>query len=204
MSSPRRLAAAAVLAGAVAAAHAGSHRSGGGFKLASDEIPANGTIAAEQVFNGFGCTGGNVSPSLRWSGAPAGTKSFALLVHDPDAPTGGAGWWHWVVVNIPANVTSLPKGIGTPENAHHSSGARQIRTDFGTPGWGGPCPPVGDKPHRYRFTLYALGVEKLDLPADASASLAGFMINANAIGRAQLTGRHGRAAPAAGADDKTQ
>jgi Raf kinase inhibitor-like YbhB/YbcL family protein len=172
------------------------------FILESAEIAPNGTIANEQVFNGFGCTGGNVSPSLKWSGAPAGTKSFALLVHDPDAPTGGAGWWHWVVVNIPAKTTALPKGVGTVENANHSSGAREIRTDFGTPAWGGPCPPVGDKPHHYRFTLYALGVEKLDLPADASASLAGFMVNANAIGRATLTGRYGRSADDGAATEK--
>ena len=190
-----RLAAALVLAGSVACAHAGSTHRAGGFKLTSAEIAPGGTIAQEQVFSGFGCTGGNVSPSLQWSGAPAGTKSFALLVHDPDAPTGGAGWWHWVVANIPASVNTLPKGIGKAENANHSSGARQLRTDFGAPGWGGPCPPVGDKPHRYRFTLYALGVDKLDIPADATASLAGYLINANAIGRAKLTGYYGRATP---------
>lgn len=200
MPQLKRLAAALVLACALSGtALAGSHRAGGGFKLASAEIAPNGIIAAEQVFNGFGCTGGNVSPSLQWSGAPAGTKSFALLVHDPDAPTGGAGWWHWLVVNIPATAAALPKGIGTAENANHASGARQIRTDFGTPAWGGPCPPVGDKPHRYKFTLYALGVDKLDLPPDASASLVGYLVNANAIGKARLTGTYGRPAPAAAA-----
>jgi phosphatidylethanolamine-binding protein (PEBP) family uncharacterized protein len=74
------------------------------FKLSSADIKPNATIAEEQVFNGFGCSGKNVSPALKWSGAPKDTKSFALLVHDPDAPTGGAGWWHWVVTNIPALV----------------------------------------------------------------------------------------------------
>lgn len=168
------------------AAHAG------GFKLASDDIQPGGTIAAEQVFNGFGCTGGNVSPALKWSGVPAGTRSFALLVHDPDAPTGGAGWWHWVVVNLPADATALPKGAGKADGSALPAGAQQIRTDFGGPGWGGPCPPVGDKPHRYHFTLHALKVDKLDLPPDAGASLAGFMVNANSIGKATLTGKYGR------------
>jgi len=164
----------------------------GGFTLGSDDIQPNGTIADEQVFDGFGCTGKNVSPQLKWSGAPAGTKSFALLVHDPDAPTGGAGWWHWVVTNLPATATGLPKGAGKADGTALPAGAQQVRTDFGGPGWGGPCPPVGHKPHRYHFTLHALKIDKLDLPADASASLAGFMINANSLGKATLTGKFGR------------
>ncbi len=77
--------------------------------LTSAEIKEGGTIGNEQVFKGFGCTGSNVSPSLSWNGAPSGTKSFAISIYDPDAPT-GSGWWHWVVFNIPADVTSLPKG----------------------------------------------------------------------------------------------
>jgi hypothetical protein len=164
----------------------------GPFKLTSDDIKPNGTIADEQVFEGFGCTGKNVSPALKWSGAPAGTKSFALLVHDPDAPTGGAGWWHWVVTNIPADVTELPKGAGKADGSAMKGGALQVRTDFGGPGWGGPCPPVGDKAHRYNFTLHALKVDRLDLPKDAGASLTGFMVNANSIGKATLTGKFGR------------
>lgn len=164
----------------------------GGFVLRSDDIVPGGTIADEQVFAGFGCTGKNVSPALNWSGASDGTKSFALLVHDPDAPTGGAGWWHWVVTNIPASVNALPKGAGKADGAALPAGAQQVRTDFGGPGWGGPCPPVGDKAHRYHFTLHALKVDKLDLPPDATASLAGFMINANSLGKAMLTGKYGR------------
>ena len=162
------------------------------FSLSSAEIKQNGRIATEQVFNGFGCTGGNVSPSLKWSGAPKGTKSFALLVHDPDAPTGGAGWWHWVVVNIPTTAAELGKGAGKADGTGLPGGAVQINTDFGAPGWGGPCPPQGDKPHHYRFTLHALKVEKLDLPQGATASLAGYMVNANSLGKARLTGLYGR------------
>lgn len=162
------------------------------FTLSSADIKPNATIADEQVFAGFGCSGKNISPALAWSGAPRDTKSFALLVHDPDAPTGGAGWWHWVVTNLPADVRELPKGAGKADGSALPRGAAQINTDFGAPGWGGPCPPVGDKPHRYIFTLHALKVDKLDLPAGATASLAGFMINANSIGKATLTGKYGR------------
>jgi len=162
------------------------------FKLSSADIKSSAPIADEQVFAGFGCTGKNVSPALTWSGAPKDTKSFALLVHDPDAPTGGAGWWHWVVTNIPADVGELPKGAGKADGSALPKGAAQTSTDFGGPGWGGPCPPAGDKPHHYNFTLHALKVDKLDLPPGATASLAGFMINANSIGKATLTGKYGR------------
>lgn len=187
MSRSSRLFAAAALGFALAGAAQAEP-----FLLKSGDIAPNATIADAQVFNGFGCSGQNVSPALKWSGAPAGTKSFALLVHDPDAPTGGAGWWHWLVVNIPATTTELPQGAGTADGSALPAGAQQIRTDFGGPGWGGPCPPAGDKAHRYNFTIYALKVDKLDLPKDAGASLAGFMVNASAIGKATLTGKYGR------------
>lgn len=147
----------------------------------------NGMVAPEQVFNGFGCTGKNISPALSWKNAPQGTKSFALMVHDPDAPTGGAGWWHWAVVNIPAATNMLPEGAGDKSGSKLPAGTMHVRTDFGFAGYGGACPPKGDKPHRYIFTLYALKTDKLDLPADASASLAGFMINANSLGSANFT-----------------
>lgn len=163
------------------------------FKLQSADIKPNGKIADEQVFNGFGCSGKNVSPALKWSGVPKGTKSLALLVHDPDAPTGGAGWWHWVVINVPADAAELKKEAGKADGSNLPTGARQVSTDFGGPGWGGPCPPAGDKPHRYNFSLHALKVEKLDIPPNATASLAGFMVNANSIGVAKLTGKYGRA-----------
>jgi Raf kinase inhibitor-like YbhB/YbcL family protein len=163
------------------------------FRLVSPDIKAGGTIAEAQVFNGFGCKGQNISPALQWTGAPKETKSFALLMHDPDAPTGGAGWWHWAVINIPASATQLPKDAGKAGGSALPGGALQVKTDFGAPGYGGPCPPVGDKPHRYIFTLYALKVEKLDVPADATASLAGFMVNANALAKTSLQARYGRA-----------
>lgn len=164
----------------------------GGFTLSSSDIKPGGPIKHEQVFNGFGCSGGNVSPALAWKNAPAGTRSFALLVHDPDAPTGGGGFWHWLVANLPAGTSELPAGAGKGDGSALPAGAVQVNTDFGAPGWGGPCPPVGDKPHRYHFTIYALKVDKLDLPPGTTAGVAGFLINANALGKATLTGRYGR------------
>ncbi len=161
------------------------------FTLSSPDIKPNGTIQMEQVFGGFGCTGKNISPALAWSGVPEGTKSFALLVHDPDAPTGGAGWWHWLVVNIPPSVMALAKDAGKSDGSNLPGGAVQVSTDFGSPGWGGPCPPVGDKPHRYIFTLYALKTDRLDVNG-ASASLVGYMVNGNTLGKATLTGKFGR------------
>lgn len=146
------------------------------------------SLTMENVFNGFGCTGENVSPALAWSGAPEGTQSFVLMVYDPDAPT-GSGWWHWVVYNIPADTTELPAGAGDGEGL--PGGAVEGRTDFGTTGYGGPCPPEGTN-HRYVFTLTALKVAKLDVPADATAALIGFMTNANALDSAKLTLTYGR------------
>ena len=163
----------------------------GSFTLESAEVKPNSTIAEAQVFKGFGCEGGNVSPSLSWKSAPAGTKSFAVTVYDPDAPT-GSGWWHWVVFNIPASVTSLPKGVGNPASGQTPSGAVQSKTDFGKPGYGGPCPPKGDKPHRYIFTVYALKVDKIDADENASAAMVGFMLNANKIDKASFTATYGR------------
>jgi Raf kinase inhibitor-like YbhB/YbcL family protein len=162
------------------------------FSLKSADVAAGQTIAQTFAFNGFGCTGNNVSPALSWANPPAGTKGFALMVHDPDAATGGAGFWHWVVINLPASASGLPRGVGTADGKGLPEAARQISTDFGAPGWGGPCPPAGDKPHRYVFTLYALKTEKLELPANATASLSGFMVNTHAIGKASFTSLYGR------------
>jgi hypothetical protein len=160
------------------------------FKLSSPQIAPDGKIADKHVFAGFGCSGGNASPALRWSGAPAGTESFALTMYDPDAPT-GSGWWHWVVYNLPPIATGLAEGAGAANSMFLPGNTQQGRTDFGTAAYGGPCPPQGDKPHHYVFTIYALKT-KLDVPADASAAMIGFMINANKIGQATFTGLYGR------------
>jgi Raf kinase inhibitor-like YbhB/YbcL family protein len=160
--------------------------------LTSPDIPEGGTIASEQVITGFGCTGGNTSPALNWSGAPAGTKSFAVSMFDPDAPT-GSGFWHWVVFNIPAGTTSFAKGAGDVKKKLMPKGAIQSRTDFGTPGYGGPCPPAGDKPHHYQITVFAVDVDKLPFARNqnASAAMVGFDLHFHTLAKATLTGLFG-------------
>jgi Raf kinase inhibitor-like YbhB/YbcL family protein len=180
-----------LLATAVLALAAAGGAQAAGFKLESPDIKSNGTMDKKFEANVFGCSGENKSPALKWSGAPKDTKSFAVTVYDPDAPT-GSGWWHWSVINIPANVTELKPDAGNVSNANLPQGARQVRIDYGVAAWGGACPPPGDKPHRYVFTVHALKTDKIDIPADATAALAGFMINANALGKASFTARYGR------------
>lgn len=160
----------------------------GHFRVTSSDLESKGRIAMTHVFNGMGCTGQNISPTLQWSNAPAGTKSFAVTAYDPDAPT-GSGWWHWVMYNIPASTTGLAAGAGNGRNA--PSGSAQGATDFGTKGYGGPCPPPG-KPHHYQFTVFALKVDKLDVPGNATAAMVGFNLNANKLATARTTGLYGR------------
>ena len=160
------------------------------FTLTSPDFKAGGRLATKQVFNGMGSTGGNVSPALAWANAPAGTKSFAVTAYDPDAPT-GSGWWHWVVFNIPASAKGLAEGAGDPAKSIAPAGSVQWRTDFGAPGYGGPCPPPG-KPHRYVFTAFALKTDKIDVPANGTAAMVGFNLNANVLAKATLTGLYGR------------
>ena len=186
MSKSVRAPLVATLLGACASALAA-----GGFTLTSPTVKPGSTLTKAQVFNGFGCTGDNVSPELKWSGAPVGTKSFAVTVYDPDAPT-GSGWWHWLAIDLPATATGLPAGAGAADGKGLPPGARHGRTDFGGPGFGGACPPPGDKPHRYVFTVYALKVDKLDVPADATAALIGYMLNANKLATASFTAKYGR------------
>lgn len=158
--------------------------------LVSQSFKEGETLATDHILSanyGFGCAGGNKSPQLSWSGAPAGTKSFALTCFDPDAPT-GSGFWHWVVANIPATVTELPLDAGNPASGKMPAGALEVRTDFGKPGYGGPCPPQGDHPHRYVFTVFAVSQEQLPVTADTSAAVVGFMLNFNTLEKATLMG----------------
>lgn len=163
----------------------------GQFTLFSPDVADGGTLPMKQVYNQFGCTGADISPALEWSGAPAGTKSFAVTVFDPDAPT-GSGWWHWVVYDLPATSTGLSRGAGAAKGGHMPKGSVQGRTDFGAPGYGGPCPPPGDKPHHYVFTLYALDLAKLPVPAGASAALIGFNLHFHTVAKASFTALYGR------------
>ena len=158
------------------------------FRIRSTDLAAGRPIPQDHVLDGFGCTGGNRSPGLSWSGAPVGTRSFAVTVYDPDAPT-GSGWWHWVVFNLPGTTDHLDTDasrLGLP------AGAIQSATDFGKAGYGGPCPPAGAKPHRYVFTVHALKVDSLPLDASASGAMVGYMLGQNALATARLTATLGR------------
>lgn len=158
------------------------------FRLWSKDLEEGGRLPETQMFNGMGYTGGNVSPHLAWEGAPAGTKSFVVTLYDPDAPT-GSGWWHWIVINLPAETKELAAGSGN--DAKLPSPAVQTRTDFGTPGYGGAAPPPG-RSHRYIFTVHALKVEQIDLDAQASGAMVGFMVFMNSLGKATLTVTYGK------------
>lgn len=153
------------------------------FTLSSPDLGNPPVMRDEFVFNGFGCAGGNLSPALEWTTPPAGTRSFAITMYDPDAPT-GSGWWHWVAFNLPDATRQLPTGASTANQL--PEGTVEGRTDYGTTGYGGPCPPEGHGTHRYQFKVFALNVDQLALPADASAALVGFMLNQHAVGIAEL------------------
>jgi hypothetical protein len=184
------LSAAAAGAQKAASAKGGTKAKGAGsFKVTAPDLESKGRITTAHVLNSFGCTGQNISPALNWSNAPAGTKSFAVTAYDPDAPT-GSGWWHWVMYNIPATETGLTAGAGNGRNAPR--GSQQGNTDFGTKGYGGPCPPAGDKPHHYHFKVFALKVDKLDVPGNATAAMVGFNLNANKLATATVTGLYAR------------
>ena len=156
------------------------------FSLRSDDVADGAMMSDNQVFNGFGMTGKNISPSLAWSGFPSETKGFAVTCYDPDAPT-GSGFWHWLVVNIPADVSELPEGAGSA-GGKLPAGALQTRTDFGAPGYGGPCPPQGDHPHRYLFTVFAVKADTLDVKPDSSAAVVGFNLHFNTLAKASIMG----------------
>ena len=159
------------------------------FKVVSDSFKDGDYLGKDHVMSadfGFGCAGGNKSPHLKWSGAPEGTKSFAITCYDPDAPT-GSGFWHWLVVNIPPNVTELALGAGSA-GGKMPAGSLQTRTDCGKPGYAGPCPPEGDHPHRYLFTVFAVNKDKIDVAADTSAAVVGFNLNFATLAKASIMG----------------
>lgn len=160
-----------------------------GFVLTSPDI--NGQLVNKHVLSGFGCQGENISPELNWKNAPEGTKSFAVTMYDPDAPT-GSGWWHWQVFDIAATETGLKANAGDASLAFTPKGSIQNPTDFGTAGYGGPCPPEGTASHQYIFTVYALKVDSLGLKADATPALLGFYLGFNTLAKASVIGYYGR------------
>jgi len=167
---------------------AAAFAAGGGFRLISAAWHEGGSVPQENLFNGSGCRGANVSPEFHWSGAPSGTRSFAITIFDPDAPT-GAGWWHWVIFNIPGTVFELPAGAGGKGST--PPGSVQCRNDYGEWGYGGPCPPVGTT-HRYLVRVYALNVEKLSSGSETPPEKMAKQIEEHSIGVAKLTVKFGR------------
>lgn len=161
------------------------------FKLTSPDVGPDKPLAQEFVYNGFGCTGGNQSFELNWSGAPEGANSFVVTHFDPDAMK-GKGFWHWFVVDIPASATGLPRNAGAADNSNLPAGARQLKTSFGKAAFGGSCPPPGDKPHKYVVTVYAMKTPKIELPADTTPTQALPVVEADALGKASLTYTFGR------------
>ncbi|MCB9598904.1 MAG: YbhB/YbcL family Raf kinase inhibitor-like protein [Sandaracinus sp.] len=147
----------------------------------------NGVLDERHVFAGFGCSGGNHSPAIRWSGLPEGTQSVLVEIHDPDAPT-GVGFFHWLVADLAPSTTELPydaAASGMPE------GSVQTRTDFGTTTYGGPCPPPG-APHRYVVTVYALDVPSLGVDASTSPAVVRFSVRGHTLAYGRATATYGR------------
>ncbi|WP_130834454.1 kinase inhibitor [[Erwinia] mediterraneensis] len=153
-------------------------------RVYSQDFNDGDKMPERHVFNGMGYQGDNLSPHLAWDEVPEGTKSFVVTCYDPDAPT-GSGWWHWVVANIPAQVTVLPQGAGSGV-AELPADAIQTRTDFGQNGYGGAAPPQGES-HRYIFSVHALDVEKLDVDENASGAMVGFNVHFHALASASIT-----------------
>lgn len=157
--------------------------------LTSTDIAEGQILDSDQVMNGFGCEGGNLSPSLFWTGAPNGTQSYVITAYDPDAPT-GSGFWHWSVVNVPASISGLPEGVGT-EDTPLPDEAIVVRNDLSQNGFAGACPPEGQN-HRYIFQVFAMPQEALPLDETASSALVGFFANTSALDRAAITATYAR------------
>ncbi|MDI1355692.1 MAG: YbhB/YbcL family Raf kinase inhibitor-like protein [bacterium] len=151
------------------------------FTLKSTDI--GGQATQQQFYNGMGCTGQNISPQLSWENIPDGTRYYAVTMYDKDAPT-GSGFWHWLVFNIPLTITELKSGAGDVTKKMLPKDVIQSITDFGKPGYGGPCPPAGP-PHQYLFTVYALKA-KIDLDKNASPAMVGFYLNSNMVSKASI------------------
>lgn len=156
------------------------------FTLICPTITDGQTLPKQQVYNQGDYGGENISPALQWHNAPEGTKSFAVSIYDPDAPT-GSGFWHWYVINIPNTVNELVVDAGNPNTPNIPEGARQMLNDISESGFVGAFPPKGDKPHRYIITVYALSIEKLELPDNATTAFTGFNVKANTLAEASLT-----------------
>jgi Raf kinase inhibitor-like YbhB/YbcL family protein len=160
--------------------------------LMSPDFGPQGSVPLTHVFNDYGCTGQNRSPALSWRGAPAGTKSFAITMFDLDEHGSPSGWWHWVVYNLPATTSGLPENAGSKQDHKLPAGALQGRTDLGNVAYDGPCPDKGQSPHRYLVTLYALSIDKLPVPPEASGAMVTWTAHDYTLAKSTLVARYGR------------
>ncbi|NNG41066.1 YbhB/YbcL family Raf kinase inhibitor-like protein [Flexivirga sp. ID2601S] len=151
--------------------------------VTSESFADGDTLPDEQVYNDWGFSGENKSPQLSWSGAPEGTTGYVVTCFDPDAPT-PSGFWHWLLLGIPADVTSLDAGAGSGENL--PEGAFHVRNDFGTKDYGGAAPPADVRPHRYMFAVHAVGGD-LGLDENATPAVAAFTTGGNLLARGVIT-----------------
>jgi Raf kinase inhibitor-like YbhB/YbcL family protein len=155
------------------------------FHLESASITDGQALATPQVSGIMGAGGEDVSPQLSWSGFPDDTRSFAVTVYDPDAPT-LSGFWHWAVANLPASVTELSAGVG--DGSDLPGDALTLVNDAGARRYIGAAPPPGHGPHRYYVAVHAVDVDKLELDEDASPAFLGFNLFQHAIARAVIHG----------------
>jgi Raf kinase inhibitor-like YbhB/YbcL family protein len=156
------------------------------FTVTSSTIADGEAFSAAQYSGAFGVPGGqDVSPQLSWSGAPESTKSYAVTMYDPDAPT-MSGFWHWAVANIPATVTELAEGAGDDTGSGLPEGAFQLAGDAGAARFIGSAPPAGHGTHRYFITVHALDVDDIGVPAEGTPAYLGFNIASHILGRATL------------------
>src|SRR5271170_5387104 len=162
------------------------------FVLAGADKELVKSVPLVYTAHAFGCTGGNTSPELHWSGAPAGTLSFVVTLFDPDERSTPSGWWHWIVYDLPPATESLPKGAGALKSALLPAGTLQCRSDLGENAYHGPYPAQGDPPHRYTFTIYSLNVAKLPVPADSSGGMVTSIAQEHLLGKAVFVAHYGR------------
>src|SRR6202034_952522 len=186
----RLFALACMISGSIAPAIAAAPKST--FALSSSDPKLVASVPLIYTAKAFGCSGGNLSPELHWSGAPAGTQSFVVTLFDRDERSTPSGWWHWVLYDLPKNIDKLPMGARAEHSKLLPAEALQGRTDLGEDAYHGPCPAKGDPPHRYVFTIYALNVVKLPVAADASGAMVTSTAQDHLLGKAVFVAHYGR------------
>jgi Raf kinase inhibitor-like YbhB/YbcL family protein len=176
----------------LSAAGTAGNAPGSRFVLSSTDRQLAISVPVIYTAKAFGCTGGNSSPALEWSGAPAGTQSFVVTLFDHDERSTPSGWWHWVVYDLPKDTSKLAMHAGAAQSNLLPAGAHEGRTDLGEDAYHGPCPAKGDPPHRYVFTVYALNIAKLPVAPDSSGAMVTSVAQDHLLGKAVFVAHYGR------------